>query len=155
MEVHVNDYKKCIEYNQPELHICYKGQKRDILAEAIKHLVFQAGTYDCFINIFGGSGAATLAVLRRNNAVYVFNDLDFGIYCLFDTIADDEEYKQLIQYVKYLQNDLDGKDRYELFDRIYEEGVREKKNENYMEGTEIPPKDARTIEIIVNAVDKM
>ena len=38
-------------------------------------------------------------------------------------------------------------ERYEVFDRIYEEGVREKKNENYMEGTEIPPKDARTIEI--------
>ena len=118
MEVHVDDYKKCVEYNQPELHICYQGQKRDILAEAIKHLVFQAGTYDCFIDIFGGSGAATLAVPRRNNAVYVFNDLDFGLYCLFDTIADDEEYKQLIQYIKDLQNDLAGKGVFKLLDVV-------------------------------------
>lgn len=118
MEVHVDDYKKCVEYKQPDLHIKYQGQKKDILAEAIKHLVFQAGTYDCFIDIFGGSGAATLAVPRRSNAVYVFNDLDFGLYCLFDTIADDEEYKRLIQYVKYLQNDLAGIERFVLLDVV-------------------------------------
>ncbi len=117
-EIHVDDYKKCVEYKQPKLHICYQGQKKGILAEAIKHLVFQDGTYDCFIDIFGGSGAATLAVPRRNNAVYVFNDLDFGLYCLFDTIADDEEYKRLIQYVKYLQNDLAGKGVFTLLDVI-------------------------------------
>ena len=42
---------------------------------------------------------------------------------------------------------LAHQDRYELFDRIYEEGVREKKDKNYMEGIEIPPNDVSSIEI--------
>ena len=42
---------------------------------------------------------------------------------------------------------LAHQDRYELFDRIYEEEVREKKDKNYMEGIEIPPKDVSSIEI--------
>lgn len=118
MEVHVDDYKKCVEYEQPDMHIKYQGQKDEILAEAIKHLVFQAGTYDSFIDIFGGSGAATLAVPHRSNAVYVYNDLDYGLYALFDTIADDIEYKTLIQYIKELQNDLAGVKVFRLLDVV-------------------------------------
>lgn len=114
MEVHVADYRMCIEYQQPQMHINYQGQKKGILAEALKNLVFQAGTYNFFIDIFGGSAGATLAVPRRKNAVYVFNDKDFGMYCLYDTLVDDVGHQNLIKCIKWLQDDLRGKKEFPL-----------------------------------------
>lgn len=118
MKVTVSDYRRCVDYQQPEMPIKYQGQKKGILAEALKHLVFQAGAYDCFIDIMGGSGAASLAVPRKDNSVYVFNDKDFGLYSLFDVLSDDKEYKTLMEFVNQLQNDISGKGVFRLLDVV-------------------------------------
>ena len=62
------------EYKQPELPCNYMGQKRDQLAFAISNLVNQAGRHNVFVDIFGGSGAATVAFKHRNNCEYVYNE---------------------------------------------------------------------------------
>ncbi len=95
-----------VNYHQPKMHINYQGQKNGNLAEAIKNLVFQAGRYDTFVDIFGGSGAATLAVPRRTSAEYVYNDLDLGLACLYKVLADKKLSKLLIEYIEELKLDL-------------------------------------------------
>ncbi|MDE5909308.1 MAG: hypothetical protein K2H52_11295 [Lachnospiraceae bacterium] len=99
-------------YKQPELPTNYKGQKRDELAVAIKNLVYQAGKYDIFCDIFGGSGAASLAVDRRKEAKYEYNELDKMTQNLFAVIEDDNKYKDLIQGLERLQLDLRGGEKW-------------------------------------------
>jgi hypothetical protein len=117
-EIHVRDYKNLVEYEQPEMHINYLGQKKGILAEALKNIVFQSGSYDCFVDVFGGSGAATLAVPRRKEAVYVFNDKDIGLACLYDVISDDKDYEVLIKYIQGLKKDLRLEGEWNLLDEL-------------------------------------
>ncbi len=102
----VQDYRDVVGYNQPPMHIKYQGQKRGSLAEAIKNLVFQAGEHKYFVDIFGGSGAGTLAVPRRNKTKYVYNDLDKGMYSLYKVVSNKQLSKVLIGYLQDLSNDL-------------------------------------------------
>lgn len=95
-------------YTQPELPANYVGQKREDLAVAIKNLVYQSGKYDVFCDIFGGSGAASLAVNRRKEANYVYNELNRRVHNLFFVLADDKMHKELIEELELLQKDLKG-----------------------------------------------
>ncbi len=114
LESTVRDYRNLVNYKQPAMHIKYKGQKTDKyktkegLATAIKHLTYQAGKHSYFVDIFGGSGAATLAVPRKNNTEYVYNDLDKGMACLYNVLADKELCKELIGYIEILCENLRG-----------------------------------------------
>lgn len=90
----------------PELHINYQGQKKDNLASVITHLVDQAGAYDNFVDVFGGSGAASFAVNRNDTSSYIFNDLDLGMCCLYHALADNNLFKRLITNLLFLQEDL-------------------------------------------------
>lgn len=102
----VTEFVAMIEYKQPPMLFNYAGQKHDELGVAIKHLVHQAGTYDVFVDIFGGSGAASVAFPRKSNPVYIYNDLDENLANLFDIIADDKDHLTLIEYLRELQIDL-------------------------------------------------
>lgn len=104
--ISATDYKQYKHYEQPELLFNYQGSKNGILAETLKELVWQAGSYDCFVDLFGGGGGASLAIPRRSLAVYVYNDLDYRLYNLFNIISDDEDYKVLIKYLQKLQADI-------------------------------------------------
>lgn len=106
--MHVTDYVNMQKYKQPKMLFPYLGQKHEELGVAVKNLVYQAGDYNLFIDVFGGSGAASVAFCRRNNSVYIYNDLDGALCNLFDIISDDTDYKTLIEYVKCLQDDLRG-----------------------------------------------
>lgn len=112
--IYVEDFKKCAEYVQPDLLINYKGQKKDLLGEAIKNLAFQAGKYDKFIDVFGGSMAASLAVARKNNASHIYNDKDYGLCCLAEVLIDDILYLDLIKCLNLLKADLAGSDEWIL-----------------------------------------
>lgn len=95
-------------YTQPELPANYKGNKCGELAVAIKNLVYQSGEYDIFCDVFGGSGAASLAVNRRKEAEYVYNELDKMTQNLFAVIKDNNKYEDLIKALEALQLDLRG-----------------------------------------------
>lgn len=108
-------YSKMLRYRQPDMPFNYPGQKHEELGAAIKHLVQQAGSYDLFADVFGGSGAASVAFPRRDNAVYVYNDLEKDLANLFDIISDDDLHLVLIDYLNRLQEDLNGGRRWEDF----------------------------------------
>ncbi|MGN0340559.1 MAG: relaxase/mobilization nuclease domain-containing protein [Lachnospira sp.] len=98
-------------------------KKTEQIIGAMRLLGLDAG------NLAGGSAGVLFEV-------FGFRDMEyFAGVNMFNQILDK------------LGVNMAHQDRYELFDRIYEEGVREKKDENYMESTEIPPKDVSTIEI--------
>lgn len=96
------EYWNMIKYQLPELPINYQGQKHEELAVAIKNLVYQAGKYDVFCDVFGGSGAALLAVDRRKDSKYVYNELHRCLYNLFVVMADSEKHKEMIQELEAL-----------------------------------------------------
>ena len=81
----------------------YMGQKHGELSVAIKNLVYQAGKYDIFCDIFGGSGAALLSVDRRKNTGYVYNELNRNVRNLFEVLADDSKHLELIEELETLQ----------------------------------------------------
>ena len=64
-------YLAMYNYDIPESIINYSGQKKGYLGVAIKNLVYQAGKYDTFCDIFGGSGAASLAVNKVDGTKYI------------------------------------------------------------------------------------
>lgn len=93
-------------HTQPDRVINYKGQKDKEWGIAVKYLVYQAGIHDYFVDIFGGTGAASTAVNHRNNVQYVYNDKDKLMYNLFEVIADDKLYKRLAREINELKDDL-------------------------------------------------
>lgn len=101
-------YLQMANYIQPELPTNYKGQKHGELGFALKNLSYQCGKYSKYIDIFGGSGAASLAVEKRKNTGYVYNELHRCVCNLYDVLCDDVLYKQLIDELKALQDDLKG-----------------------------------------------
>lgn len=102
MKTTPTQYCNMMKYQQPELPINYQGQKHEELAVAIKNLVYQAGKYDVFCDVFGGSGAALLAVDRRKDSKYVYNELHRCLYNLFVVMADSEKHKEMIQELEAL-----------------------------------------------------
>lgn len=100
------EYVGMRRHTQPDQIINYKGQKNKEWGIAIKNLVYQAGAHDYFIDIFGGTGAASTAVNRRNNVRYVYNDKDKLMYNLFNVIADNKLHKRLVKEINKLKDDL-------------------------------------------------
>jgi hypothetical protein len=103
-----DSFVKMLEYRQPKLPIPYKGQKHGLLSLAIKKLSYQCGKYDGYVDLFGGSGAASLAVEKRKGVKYVYNELHRTVNNLFSVIADDNLHKELIKELKLFQDDLNG-----------------------------------------------
>lgn len=105
-------YISMCKYEPPKMVTNYMGQKHGELSVAIKNLVYQAGKYDIFCDIFGGSGAALLSVDRRKNTGYVYNELNRNVRNLFEVLADDSKHLELIEELETLQKDLRGDGRW-------------------------------------------
>lgn len=84
----------------------YSGKKKGELGIAIRNLVYQAGAYNTFCDVFGGSGAASLAINKVSGAEYVYNELNKSVFNLISVVADDALYLDLIAALKVLQNYL-------------------------------------------------
>lgn len=72
-------YQAMDAHKIPKSVISYMGAKRGGLGIAIKNLVYQAGEYDTFYDIFGGSGAASLAVNKISKKNYIYNELNASV----------------------------------------------------------------------------
>lgn len=90
----------------PEPFMSYKGQKNGILGAAIRNLVWQAGDYDVFYDLFGGSGAATLAVDKLSKKCYVYNELNKSVYNLMCIVKDEQLHKTVIKNLERLHEYL-------------------------------------------------
>lgn len=98
-------YLDMVRYNQPKNPCLYKGQKKGELAYAIKNIAYQAGSYSYYVDVFGGSGAATTALYPQDRVKQVYNEINPAVYNLFYVLASDD-YKQVISTIEVLQNDL-------------------------------------------------
>lgn len=98
-------FLRCEEYSQPENPCKYMGQKKDELAVAIKNLVYQAGSHSCFVDIFGGSGSASVAVCRKRRVEYVYNELNTRVHNYVEMIAG-QNYKDISEMLEKIQEDL-------------------------------------------------
>lgn len=98
-------YLDMVRYNQPKNPCLYKGQKKEELAYAIKNLAYQAGSYSYYVDVFGGSGAATTALYPQDRVKQVYNEINPAVYNLFYVLASDG-YTQVISTIEALQNSL-------------------------------------------------
>lgn len=115
-KLNLNSYVEMLKYHQPEMLFNYNGAKHKELGVALKNLVYQAGAYNTFVDVFGGSGAASVSMPRKRNAVYVYNDLDKSLANLFKVLSDKNKHKELIKYLGYLQKDLRGEEDWDIVD---------------------------------------
>lgn len=108
-----------VVYSQPAVLFSYNGQKDKELGVVIRNLAYQAGKYKHFVDVFGGTGSATLAVPKRGHAVnkrgyvsYTYNDLDEGLVNLYNVIKSDD-YKLLVDEMNQLKLALSGVDDFD------------------------------------------
>ena len=106
-------------FSQPAVLFSYNGQKDKELGVVIRNLAYQAGKYKHFVDVFGGTGSATLAVPKRGYAVnkrgyvsYTYNDLDEGLVNLYNVIKSDD-YKLLVDEMNQLKLALSGVDDFD------------------------------------------
>ena len=106
-ETSPQDYIYFRNYKQPELVTNYMGQKHGDLAVAINNLVYQAGDYARFVDVFGGSGAASVAFPKHREKKYIYNEKNPDVANLFEVLTSND-YKLLIAEVEALKNALRG-----------------------------------------------
>lgn len=94
-------------FSQPQVLFKYNGKKAGVLGVAIKNLVYQAGKFDRFVDVFGGTGSATLAFPKRGYTEYVYNELNKTLFELYKVIKY-PDYKLLIQEIQSLKSALRG-----------------------------------------------
>ena len=83
-------------YRQIELPSSYAGAKVFYLGYCINWLTACAGTYDIFLDLFGGSASASMAVNQLDTSDYYINEYDFFNVNYYNVIADDELFKDYI-----------------------------------------------------------
>lgn len=74
----------------------YLGQKKNELGSAIRHLAYQAGKYSKFVDVFGGSGAASAAIPKKDKVTYYYNEKHRTVENLFSVLADEQLHQELI-----------------------------------------------------------
>lgn len=83
-------------YKQIQLPSKYAGAKTGYLGYALNYLVSYAGIIDNYIDLFGGSASAFMAVMKTNNVDYYINELDFFVVNYYHVISDNTLYKGYI-----------------------------------------------------------
>lgn len=83
-------------YKQINLPSTYAGAKVRYLGYALNHLVAYAGTIDNYVDLFGGSASAYMAVTKTNNVDYYINEYDFFVINYYNVIMNDTLYKAYI-----------------------------------------------------------
>ena len=108
-----------VVFSQPAVLFNYNGQKDRELGVVIRNLAYQAGKYKHFVDVFGGTASATLAVPKRGYGFnkrgyvsYTYNDLDDGLVNLYNIIKSDD-YMLLIDEINQLKSALSGVDDFD------------------------------------------
>lgn len=108
-----------VVFSQPAVLFNYNGQKDKELGVVIRNLAYQAGKYKHFVDVFGGTASATLAVPKRGHdsnkkgyVSYTYNDLDNDLVNLYNVIKSDD-YVLLIDEINQLKSALSGVDDFD------------------------------------------
>ena len=88
VEKYYKEFKAMYDNVEITAPINYAGKKKDNLAIGIANLVFQAGDYDVYCDVFGGSGTASSVIPHYSNRKYVYNELNIMIYIYFRAMSN-------------------------------------------------------------------
>ena len=111
MELTPSYYFMCSHFYAVKNPCKYMGQKKGELGIAIKNLIYQAGKHSGVVDVFGGSGAASMSIAPKNHRMlYVYNEKNTSVYNYFATLAS-EEYSEVISVLQKIQDDLYNKER--------------------------------------------
>lgn len=124
------EYGRYYKYKQPANPLSYMGQKNGEVGVALKNLVYQAGDHDCFVDIFGGSGSASVAFPRKKNVKYVYNEWNEYVANYIEVIRDEELFpifkERLLQVQKGIKKGL-GEDELRNLSRDIKKLIRLRK----------------------------
>lgn len=101
-----NVYCDMNNYRQIELPSSYAGAKVFYLGYCINWLTACAGTYDIFLDLFGGSASASMAVNQLDTSDYYINEYDFFNVNYYNVIADDKLFEEYISELKEIVKKL-------------------------------------------------
>lgn len=112
-------YEMC-HYEQIWLPLKYAGEKTGYLGYVINYLAQSAGVYENFLDLFGGSGYATLAVNQSPHIDYYINEYNFLNINYYHVLSDDTLYEAFkVEYQKVLdkiiKSDYDVQDGKKFF----------------------------------------
>ena len=93
-------------YVPPKMPFAYAGMKEGYLGYLISELQKQV-PYKKFIDVFGGSGAASVQFKHREDAEYYINDFNYCIVSYYSVMQTDDQavYNEFIDKI-YLLNSL-------------------------------------------------
>ena len=103
-----NKFYAINNYQQIELPSTYAGAKTGYLGYAINYLVEYAGTIDHFVDLFGGSANASIAVNHTNNVEYHINEIDPTLINYYYVISDKHLYTQYMAELCKIRDLLKG-----------------------------------------------
>lgn len=93
-------------YRQIELPTSYAGAKVRHLGYCINYLTAFAGTVDCFVDLFGGSGSATMALHQQDTVEYYINEYDFFVSNYHRVLKDPILYSGFIKELEKVAGKL-------------------------------------------------
>ena len=126
-------YYEATHYNEIEMINTYAGEKKEITARVLRYIVSFARDYDNFLDLFGGSGRASMVVPKIDGVDYYINEWDFRNINYYTVMMDDNLYAQLRSYFERVQNllktsDTPKEDSWEIYrnslallDKFFEE----------------------------------
>lgn len=88
-------YEMC-NYEQIWLPTKYAGEKTGYLGYAVNYLAQSAGVYENFLDLFGGSGYASLAIDQDTHIDYHINEYNFFNINFYKVMADEKLFKQFM-----------------------------------------------------------
>lgn len=93
-------------YKQPANPCKYMGQKKNQYGIAIKELAYQAGSYKYYVDLFGGSGSASVALPHKKERSDIYNELSDRVRENLKRYTEKEICLRCIQEIVQLQNFL-------------------------------------------------
>ncbi|GFI07675.1 hypothetical protein IMSAGC007_00118 [Lachnospiraceae bacterium] len=93
-------------YKQIQLPSKYAGAKTGYLGYALNYLVSYAGIIDNYIDLFGGSASAFMAVMKTNNIDYYINEIEFFIVNYYHVISNKKLYNGYIKELFNVRDEL-------------------------------------------------
>ncbi len=103
-----NKFYAINNYQQIELPSTYAGAKTGYLGYVINYLVEYAGTIYHFVDLFGGSANASIAVNHTNNVEYHINEIDPTLINYYYVISDKHLYTQYMAELCKIRDLLKG-----------------------------------------------
>lgn len=77
----------------------WHGSKWRLVRRIVEHFP-PASSYDCFVDLFGGSAAVTVSIPQRTRLVKVYNDVDSELVNFFRVLRDPAKAKELIRRLR-------------------------------------------------------